>query len=1591
MPVSDALVVVNDWVSEFYFTSEESSGTFLAAVKSAVKQWETDEADDPQHRSPLSRVTAERQRLLSQLIALHSQANELGEQASPAQRREALGTVSEDAAAAWRTVLGYDDLPHTGAAPLRRFTPGGMQEPWVAVIDAVAADTAEELTSKRTGLLTKPYQPEDADGEPEGDPVSSVPELLSALVSEPVPPRLMLVLAGRLALLTSEEGWPQGRYLAIDLQTVTERNDTKVGGELRRAVVALAAGSVAPDAQGGLWWEQRQAESVRNAAGVSKDLRDGVRESIEIIANEVVHRRKDQGLEPLPDDQAQVLAIQSLRYLYRILFLLYAEASPRLGILPAGDPDYTAGYSVDRLRELTLKPLTTRSERGTHFYDSLQVLFRLAQSGHRPAFDPQGTQLREGLRFEGLSSDLFQQHRTALIDEVGLGNGALQEVLRRLLLTKERKGRQRGFISYVALGINQLGAVYESLMSYTGSFARGTLVEVARHGDPSDGSWVVPQARIDAELAPHQVMVADDQGHEVPRTYQHGEFVFRLSGRQRQRSASYYSPQVLTEFTVQQGLEELLSQDLTAQDILELSVCEPALGSGAFAIEAVRQLAEAYLDRRQEELGERVDPEHFQAELQRTKAHIALHNVYGVDLNPTAVELAEVSLWLDTMVTDMKAPWFGLRLRSGNSLVGARHAVYDREVVRKATPKVRMTTAPREIPLTRSVDSTSHIFHFLLPGEGWGAAGSAKEIKTLAPQKAKALREWAKQVQKKPTPAQLKQLTALTERIDYLWGLAERRMVVAEEQSRRSLEVWGADPAPGGEVTRAEIEESLNTPGSAYQRLRLVMDAWCALWFWPVGQDDVDDDTPAPPSTDEWLAAIQDLVGSTMKTAKAAEQSSMELGQLEWGDLDARESWFSAEGTLPVERVLEQHPWLRTVRAIAVEQRFFHWELDFAAVFARGGFDFQVGNPPWVRPRPDTAALLGESDPWWALIDKPSEAAKKTRRANTMGLPGAAETLLLGTGDTVALAELIGSVGEFPELAGTQPDLYRAFMMQTWRHSSSRGHSALIHPPTHLTDAHAYPLRHSSYRRLRRHWNFINHLKLFSEVTGLLNFSVNIYGPEQSPSFIQAVSLHHPITATGSLMHNGDGPEPGFKNIDGDRDLTPHARRIAHIDHQELALWHHLMEGGNPEVPIDEARMVATLNRSAASVLEKLAQNPNLGSTGAQFSRGWDETFGRRDGYFEQFWGPAASWDDVILQGPFFHVGNPFFGSRNKTMRNKQDYSSVDLELLTANALPVTEYKPIHGVDDRGKISTERYDRDYGSWTIPDPRRPGEQRSVPVRSQFRIMWRKMADNTGERTLIPAIFPPGTATISGALAIGHPQDPQRLILTAGSMSSLLSDFLVRATVGNNIFWSAVKRLPQIPSDHPLAAAASLRILRLNTLTEAYAPLWKDCWDPVMAQDAWTGGLERPNRPALGGVGPEWTEQIPLRIEEDRRRALVEIDAITAHVTGVSIDELCTIYRTQFGVLAKYDRGDGQLAKIYDAHGRLIPTSVRTAWNKAGRPQHGLSDEQRTYTTDSGRNLVAKEPFRILDREADLREAYAAFAERIAGGSGNGTKD
>lgn len=1572
---SDAIVVGEEWISEHYFTTDATKESFKARVLARRADWDASKEEG----NPRTRFTAARASLLNRLATLDATNNE---------HASDVRAINADV----RAILGYDGigLTRTAQGPVTFVHAAGPQHtPGLAIIDALPAETIEDLLAKDASNLAEPFLASGVDaGEKDPsnhkDAVTSVARLLSLLfVHDDYKPAFALVLAGPHLLVAERERWPEGRYLAVDLQLVAERNDDKRGGEVDRALTCVSADSLAPDSQGDIWWSATLAESVKHTVGVSKDLREGVRLSIEIIANEVVARRKAQDLDPLAAEEAQPLAKQSLRFLYRILFLLYAEASPELGVLPTGAPEYENGYSLDRLRELVLVELPTqRSQAGTHLYESLGALFQLVDQGHDPrpsSVEPvETTGTIDGLTFRSLRADLFKPEATAHINEVGLGNAALQRVLRHLLLSKEQKGRDRGFISYAELGINQLGAVYEGLMSYTGFFAETDLYEVAKDGNAEKGSWVVPVERAEGIAEKDFVTIENEHGERKPVLHQQGTFVFRLAGRERQQSASYYTPEVLTRFVVSQALEELLDQDskrTTAAEILELTICEPALGSGAFAIEAVRQLAEQYLARRQEELGETIDPDAYPRELQRVKAYLALHQVYGVDLNATAVELAEISLWLDTMVEGLEAPWFGLHLRRGNSLIGARKAVYSRPQVEdkswlKAVPKpvVTGTNSPDEAP---SIEG--RVPHFLVPAEGWGAAADVgKDIKDLVPARVAALKTWRKDMLGKPNKKQVDALVELGRRVERLWEIAGQRLAIAEQQIRRDIPLWNGTnasvveegaPRPsrnqGRHVTREEIEASLADPEGAYRRLKLVMDAWCALWFWPLTEDEV-----APPTLEQWYEALRLILGAdTLKASVAKKGDETLQSALTWdelGDVEHNDRVYA--DAKPVVEVIVRHPWLNVCQRVAGQQGFFHWNVEFAPVFDQGGFDLQVGNPPWVRPTADVDSLLAEGDPWWQLKHNAAQAELSRRRDDTFKLDGIEDLVVSATADITAQSEFVGAQQLYPHLKGLQPDLYRCFMEQTWLHRSRGGCIALVHPETHFTDEKAGLLRAGAYRRLRRHWHFKNELVLF-EIHHNKHYGVHVYGaPLLQPQFRMATWLYHPTTVERSLTHDGSGVEPGLKDSDGEWDLRPHKNRILTVDEGMLRTWHGLME--SDDVPLLQSRMIYTVNRGTADVLKVLAPRPRVRSLGMQFSSGWHEKGGRKAGYFDSEWGRPKDWGDVILQGPHIHVGVPFYKQPNESMSSNLDWSLVDLESLPSSAIPITSYKR------RG--SQAKYEQNYTHW--------GVDRTVSARSQYRVAWRNMTDSVGERSLIPALIPPGAAHIHGITSLGLVcSDTKRLVVVAGLLSSLVADFVLRVAPKSTISGASINRLPFFEGLD--ARPLILRILRLNCMTSAYSELWNEAVQDFDTEDAWVGGIDYPGRPSLGDVPGAWSAAVPLRRASDRRQALVEADALVALHLGLSADELCTVYRTQFAVLFGYDR----TKYVYDTNGREVPTPVLQLWRKKGLDEasaDGMTEEERTHTNASGNTYVYELPFRTLDREADMRQAYAHFEKVLA---------
>lgn len=1518
----DSIVVGEDWISEYFFTTDSPRESFQGKVIELRKQWDAEAKE--------GRDTV-RQQLIASTRDLHTALSTLAENPDGAAAAHALVRQTFGFTAALGEFTG-----ERAGAELRL---PDAQLPGVTTtlfVEAHPVESIDDLLDPQTGHLLHP-------AEEDGKPIESVSKAISAVFRADDPPAFVVVQAGQWILLAEAERWAEGRYLAIDLLLVVERRDDKRGGELDRVAAMLGRHALLPDADGNIWWTGVLDDSVKHTVGVSKDLREGIRLSVEIIANDVVRRRAARGL-PLVEIDAQQLAKHSLRFLYRILFLLYAEASPELRVLPSGAPEYGEGYGLDRLRELTLTELVSpAAKNGTHLYDSLATLFRLVDAGHTLVETDIADDPAPGLEFNALRADLFTPPATALIDAVKLSNEATQKVLEHLLLSKEsksRKGVDRGFISYAELGINQLGAVYEGLMSYTGFFATEDLYEVAKNGDPEKGSWVIPVSRADHLSESDFVTTLDEAtGEKVPVIHRQGTFVFRLAGRERQQSASYYTPEVLTKFVVSQALAELLDQDgqrTTPDQILNLTICEPALGSGAFAIEAVRQLASEYLKRQQEDLCEVIDADRYQIELQKVKAYLALHQVYGVDLNATAVELAEISLWLDTMVAGLQAPWFGLHLRRGNSLIGARRAVY---APTELTKKAWLTAAPKDVPLSEEIGAGVH--HFLLPAHGWGAVVDTAEAKTYAADKREELRLWRNGIRANPSAGIKKRLTALAQRVETLWEFTLRRLTIAESEIRRDIEVWGLHQYDRSDtaVTREQIETVLHDENGAYRRLRRVMDAWCALWSWPLTTD------VAPPDWDQWISGLEAILGVPPKAGKFEKYGQTSLaGDLSWSELDVAEDidrTFSQ--ALPIEKALDGFPWLRISETIAEAQGFFHWELDFAPVFARGGFDLQVGNPPWVRPDWDEAGVLAEFDPWWRLVDKPAEPARLQKLNEVLSSSVNMSAYLGERAEQAGMTAHLGSNVDRPVLIGLQPDTYRCFMERGWRSMCANGIVGLIHPESHFTELRAKRLRRETYRRLRRHWQFRNERRLF-EIGNTREYGVHVYGPTQDVAFLQGSSLFHPETAERSLVHDGSGPPPGIKDEDGRWSERPHSGRIVNVDRGVLSAWSALVDeaGTSPS----EARILYPVNQASSEVLGKIADARRIGDITFDWTSGWHESADRKRGFFESAIEVPSDWDSAILQGPHLTVATPLFQQPKKIYRTFKDYEPIGLETASEDLRPRTIY---------------RVAKPRAEFVAGYPHWHGRSSAEKVR----FAWRSMVDSATVRTFHSALIPPGPTHIHGLQVLSAASNLET-VLAAGMASSIVVDFMFKVMGLTNLSRETVAKVP-FPNTQVFRAHVALRTLRLNCLVRPYASLWSELFDNSWLGDSWVPhiGVDYIDRTPLGAVDKNWEWATPLRLAADRRQALVEIDAIIAIMLGITAEELLTIYRTQFPVLQKYERD-----ALYDANGRQLPGKLASEYRKKG----GLKADDLTVD-----GVTYVEPFVGVNRERDMELAHKHFSE------------
>jgi hypothetical protein len=538
------------------------------------------------------------------------------------------------------------------------------------------------------------------------------------------------------------------------------------------------------------WRDAGREEGVR----AREHLRRGVEEALLALGQGFLSHPENGALRTALQDGSLTKTAyfqQLLRLAYRLIFLITVEERGLLHPPHASDETrqlYTDGYSLRRLRDRAAR--RSAHDRFADLWEATKIVFRGLVAGEQ----------RLGLP---ALAGIFASAQCPALDTARLENRALLLAVFRLAWLREKSGLAR--VNWRDMGPEELGSVYESLLE------------------------LVPQ------------VTEDGRGFAFAAG---GE----TKGNARKTSGSYYTPDSLVQVLLESALEPVVQQTIAARPVnpaealLDLSIVDPACGSGHFLLAAARRVA-AHLARLQS------DGTPSAAEYRRALRQVVGHSIYGVDLNPMAVELCKVSLWMEAVEPGLPLTFLDSHIQCGNALLGT-------------TPELMASG---------------------VPDTAWDPIeGDDRKTASALKKKNKA--------------------AATGQRgMSSLWS--EPSKAEGDDVLRAVTELDAAPDADVASLTQKETRWEHILGSEAYRHQKFVADAWCASFAWPKQEGPFAQGAP----TNELWRQIRDRVGQPP--------------------------------TLTVA----------TTEKLAEQYAFLHWHLAFPQVFARGGFDVVLGNPPWER------------------------------------------------------------------------------------------------------------------------------------------------------------------------------------------------------------------------------------------------------------------------------------------------------------------------------------------------------------------------------------------------------------------------------------------------------------------------------------------------------------------------------------------------------------------------------------------------------------------------------------------------------------------
>ena len=478
--------------------------------------------------------------------------------------------------------------------------------------------------------------------------------------------------------------------------------------------------------------EQYHQLGIEEGGRVRDKLRNGVEHALEILGTGfLAHENSGELRSAIETDRLTELQFyrQLLRLIYRLLFLMVAEER-KLLLLP-GHPNqskhdaYLRWYSVSRLRDRAEARVIDDAQ--PDLWESVKVTFRLFRE----------TEDAERLGLTPLNGELFGTEACRELELSGIQNLKLLRAIHAISTFEEQDGRRgrgvRRRVNYSALDVEEFGSVYESLLDY------------------------------------HPQVVRDPWKFQL------------VKGGERKSTGSYYTPPALVAELIKSALEPVLADRLAAADgkdakeqaILGMSVCDPASGSGHFLLAAARRLGRELARVRSGEA------EPAPREYRKAVRDVIAHCIYAVDLNPLAVDLCKVALWIEGHTAGMPLSFLDHRIKQGNSLIG----IADLTVLDRGIPDGAYK------PLTGDDRDT------------------ANDLKRRNREEREGQRTLASLVETDPA-----EVTRV---------MATAQVALAEEPETSPEEVHAKEAS----------YRSLHDQDSAWHHLKLACDLWCAAYF----------------------------------------------------------------------------------------------------------------------------------------------------------------------------------------------------------------------------------------------------------------------------------------------------------------------------------------------------------------------------------------------------------------------------------------------------------------------------------------------------------------------------------------------------------------------------------------------------------------------------------------------------------------------------------------------------------------------------------------------------------------------------------------